>query len=923
MELKKKKLWLGLILIWFGLILVFLRVECFAQQTIAPFKTQQANTVFYVNMGNTTLTTIQKTVTAACAYSTATVVDILPGSNPSDTIGGLTSACTNTRIFDQRVSPADNYSCTSGGCTLVPYATTAPVFPALVALPTPASTTYLQAQNNAKNVPVHIAVLGDSFTVACQPLSSPGTGPVSCANRWPEQIRMQLQAIYGSHGTGVYPVIVATGAVINNQAWSCSGSFSTSNILGPTQSGSGAGNTLVALGPSASCTFHDNRNIAWDTLNTYCGTNSTSVGIAVNIDSGAFTGTACGSTTGSATAHIVTLAAAASTSHSVTFTNTAGSGTAYLYAAEGQSGTTGVSVDNMGLGGATSNAFGSAVTTELAFSDLIPGGAQAALFMDQTNDASLGVATATFSTNVQNFITHEQGLASAPTVMLTIPPVDIINNTSPMGPYTTIQVGLCSSNSLTCIDIQNRGTTVGSTVVGWGTSFPGCPNILWDCTGSSAGIHPNDAGNLDEFQLIYAALVNPTSGGTSVPSTNNLLNAPGGTLAAIPGIAPVVVATGGAFNGLGIASAPGGFSNLTTYIGNVLGLQGVNSTNTIFDGTNWRYTVNGIAVAFRTENSSGSDSAFHVAVCPAGTAGAILLMDTTCTAQYTRSSGSGNQTWFNSQLGNPSFPANAAVVANPSANWMVDFSGNETANSVTAPTGAFSSELDVKSGASTGLFQTPTLVLGENGSQIAYSLAPQTGVAAYGLGAGGQFSITPNGTIAGANAGTPQWSISNLTGAAAFLSTSIQATTVTGDVITTDNTTGHIHDSGIPSSTLASTGLSNSWAASQDFTTIAVTNSINNEPGMQIVSVAGCAITAGVIGTFCVTTITMSTPEPDTGYEVSGCSFTEGVGTTGPLTMGSVFNKTTTTFELSLVAPTVGSANTASTGAIICMVTHP
>ncbi len=106
------------------LVAALLSGQCFAQQTIAPFKTQQANTVFYVNMGTgTLLTTIQKTVTAACAYSTATVVDILPGSNPSDTIAGLTSACTTTRIFDQRVSPGDNYTCNSGGCTLVPYAT--------------------------------------------------------------------------------------------------------------------------------------------------------------------------------------------------------------------------------------------------------------------------------------------------------------------------------------------------------------------------------------------------------------------------------------------------------------------------------------------------------------------------------------------------------------------------------------------------------------------------------------------------------------------------------------------------------------------------------------------------------------------------------------------------------------------------------
>lgn len=98
-------------------LLAFLCNACLGQQTIAPFKTQQANTVFYVNMGNTTLNTIQKTVTAACAYSSSTVVEILPGSNPSDTIGGLTSACTTTSIADRRGTPPAYYSCDSGGCT--------------------------------------------------------------------------------------------------------------------------------------------------------------------------------------------------------------------------------------------------------------------------------------------------------------------------------------------------------------------------------------------------------------------------------------------------------------------------------------------------------------------------------------------------------------------------------------------------------------------------------------------------------------------------------------------------------------------------------------------------------------------------------------------------------------------------------------
>ncbi len=98
-------------------LLTFVSGICFGQQTIAPFKTQQSNTVFYVNMGNTALTTIQKTVTAACAYATSTLVEILPGSNPSDTIDGLTSACTTTQILDERSVPSVAYSCTASGCT--------------------------------------------------------------------------------------------------------------------------------------------------------------------------------------------------------------------------------------------------------------------------------------------------------------------------------------------------------------------------------------------------------------------------------------------------------------------------------------------------------------------------------------------------------------------------------------------------------------------------------------------------------------------------------------------------------------------------------------------------------------------------------------------------------------------------------------
>jgi len=440
---------------------------------------------------------------------------------------------------------------------------TAPVgggvaLPPLVAQPSPSSATFLQALNNAKNAPVHLTALGDSLLVCDHTNCGPSGGPAVSTNRWLEQLRIQLQAIYGSHGTGVYPIIYGLGSspAVNSEGWSCAGSFDVSTgTLGPNQGGE---NALVHLGNGASCTFHDSRSIAWDTLNTYCMTNSSSGSIAVSIDSGAFSGTACDTETGSAAAHMTSLVAASSTSHTVTFTST---GDSYIYAAEGQAGGSGVSIDNMGLGGATAAAFGVAPAAQLAFSDLIPGGTQAVIYMDMTNDAAGSIPTGTFAANVQSIIGHEQGLASAPTVILAIPPVDVINATFPEAPYTAVLSGLCTTDNLTCVNIQSRGTTVGSTAVGWGTTYN---PALFDQTGTtwpagSAGVHPNDSGNLDEAQMIYAELVNPVSSGGGGGCTSHCTLSGATTLSSSGGsTVPLNVTTDNGLVGVLNSTQPGG-----------------------------------------------------------------------------------------------------------------------------------------------------------------------------------------------------------------------------------------------------------------------------------------------------------------------------------------------------------------------------
>lgn len=133
-----------------------------------------------------------------------------------------------------------------------------------------------------------------------------------------------------------------------------------------------------------------------------------------------------------------------------------------------------------------------------------------------------------------------------------------------------------------------------------------------------------------------------------------------------------------------------------------------------------------------------------------------------------------------------------------------------------------------------------------------------------------------------------------------------------GDVLTLD-ASGNSHDSGVPSSTLASTAVTNLWAAPQDFTTISVTTSINNEPGLQVVSIGGCTTAASLFAA-CNVTITLSSPEPNTAYDVSGCTVTGAAAIAG-----NVSSKSTTTFVVTEYSATTSAA---SGGTVSCMVTH-
>ena len=91
-------------------LFLFLAVSCLAQQQVAPFKTQQINSTYYVGFG--AYNSIQKATTDACKTAGATVIvpaGITPTDSPTTTAG-----CANVAIVDLRVTPQVSYIWVAG-----------------------------------------------------------------------------------------------------------------------------------------------------------------------------------------------------------------------------------------------------------------------------------------------------------------------------------------------------------------------------------------------------------------------------------------------------------------------------------------------------------------------------------------------------------------------------------------------------------------------------------------------------------------------------------------------------------------------------------------------------------------------------------------------------------------------------------------
>ncbi len=352
----------------------------------------------------------------------------------------------------------------------------------------PAMFNWMQALSNCKSQAVNMTVFGDSQVVVDNVIASSEPTLPNPAQRYIDMIRQYGQITCPSHGTGLQAVVAVTNTGtttpgINADFWSSNVALSvdTSGAFGPYQNGTGNYGVIDAASGTV-LTFTS--SIPWDHFNTYCeagtGTNAWTIAVdGTNVAScggGSFTKApsviVSPDVTGSTAVHVATL--------------TCTTGPCYLFGGEGANGTVGFSVSNLGTGSAAAEWDGTNPSTQLAFSDLIPGGQALAVVEFIANEPGIGYSTTSFQSAMTAIATHEQSLSSPPSVLFISPMQDGIAGQAPY--YPIIQTVAQTSNS-DFIDFRNEA---GQTQV----------SGLY----AADTYHANAKGNAEEYSMLWPKL---------------------------------------------------------------------------------------------------------------------------------------------------------------------------------------------------------------------------------------------------------------------------------------------------------------------------------------------------------------------------------------------------------------------------------
>ncbi|HZL20552.1 MAG TPA: hypothetical protein VFG23_22665 [Polyangia bacterium] len=509
------------------------------------------------------------------------------------------------------------------------------------------------AFHNCRNQIVRVLLPDDSRTISDTTVIPGVSGlAVTFGNKWADQLRTQLQSMCGSHGTGIVPFVpVWNTAALNTDYFAgAAGSWTTDAAIGPYQN-SGGGNVGTTLKTTSTMTIPFSTTQLFDHLLMYCASGPGLNAWTLKVD-GVSVGT-CGGTAGSLTATLATSSAVTLATHSAQVV--CATSPCEGYAVEAAAGSTGASVDNIAVGSCAAECFGLAPSTQLAFSDLAPGGEAAVILSTISNEPGIGYSTSSFSTALTNTITHERGLTYPPSILIYAPLQDGISGQST---YYPILSTVASAQSTAYFDMRDR----------WGTSLV---SFLF----GSDTYHENNNGNGEVYSRVASTLLDTPAAG--VPS----ITCPSGQ--AINAISPLgascAVFSGGGGGGGSCGSGFSHYAPITIASSNVSGGTDLSSFPILlaFNGaatnsltlTNLKTVANGGQV----QTGSGVDVIF----CSAATGGTQYSHELV-TGSYVASTGAGE--WYVSV---PTLSASTTTT-------IYAFWGNSLAADTSAPNSVWS-----------------------------------------------------------------------------------------------------------------------------------------------------------------------------------------------------------------------------------------
>lgn len=351
--------------------------------------------------------------------------------------------------------------------------------------PVPEMAAWQHAVANCRQQVVNLAFLTDSYGMAA---AYNGGGAFNPDNRYPSHVRLALQKVCPSHGTGLHPFVQqlsnGTPHPIGDSRYYrvTAGEVNQKSDLGPAQIflGQYRGSVITAPVGTRIVFSADQDHIQTDAVNTYCETGPGFGNWQVS-EGGRVLGT-CGGSTLSVQAAMSRTRLGSLALHRVEFT--CAQGPCSLYGAEGTAGDVGVSVHPIALASSSAESYNPPQST--AFLDLIPGRLQGVVINFGTNEAPELFSVASFQAALTNIIQHERPAS----ILLLTSPVSANYGGNTMPSYAQGELDLGRREHVAVANVQDV----------WGTQY--VPVYF-----GPDHVHPSDGGDVDMARLLEAYLL--------------------------------------------------------------------------------------------------------------------------------------------------------------------------------------------------------------------------------------------------------------------------------------------------------------------------------------------------------------------------------------------------------------------------------